>query len=604
MDIRLDLEKMVPFVIDMASEVLGEDYRNIISDRLNSATKLDYCDVERLNSYLYYIQSCKSRELGMKFLKQIGVNVTRYERKKYVEELDKEIKGILKIYTGTDEIVPFYKFYEGMNPILLLEKDNLSFRKLDYKLQLINYLRANREEQITKENIDEYMQTKEYKRMKKRVHQIAKIYHKIIEKYQIWERKLQPYRDYVEIERKRKKEILERKQIELFKEMQDQIPEAVCEKLIDKPIEEQIKMFFGAGIRINDLTAVERFSKEKIDEIKNPEANCYFTIYWQLEYLMALGVIPNDTEVKSETEEERKEHLEFLNKEEIKKYIPSESFLKNLKVKKEEKLEEANKEYYTESADYKRMMVGFADNENNRLHTFYSMKDKKTCIMGRGGTDGNGNFISILFYTILMEGRLDAQAIHEFIHVICQSENGCGLEPSEHFIDDTNESFRNPYNKKYRKYERLNEALTDICAIEITKRLHENGIYLLEPEKYTKEQYKYYSNTSEKVRNLLGPFVKQYKDILTRAMINANQKELTDYIGKDNFEELVDAINKIDSLWLESTRNLENPTTEKEKENFKEYLEQIERIKQIYIDMEEYYGSVTETKGDAKRLAL
>lgn len=78
--------------------------------------------------------------------------------------------------------------------------------------------------------------------------------------------------------------------------------------------------------------------------------------------------------------------------------------------------------------------------------------------------------------------------------------------------------------------------------------------------------------------------------------LNIDFKGLLPYIvaaftavyGEDNFENLVDAVNKVDYL----SRNGVIPKIEKAPEDdiVVEYLEQVDRVKQIYNDIDEYYN--------------
>ena len=46
----------------------------------------------------------------------------------------------------------------------------------------------------------------------------------LLSEYNNWLKKIEPYEKYIEDEKKRRKEILEKKKIELFREIFDQLP--------------------------------------------------------------------------------------------------------------------------------------------------------------------------------------------------------------------------------------------------------------------------------------------------------------------------------------------------------------------------------------------
>ena len=82
--------------------------------------------------------------------------------------------------------------------------------------------------------------------------------------------------------------------------------------------------------------------------------------------------------------------------------------------------------------------------------------------------------------------------------MIDKRENGCGLEPHYTFDDDF---WRNPYDKRFRTYEKFNEALNDIFVIEALEYLHKNDIYMLEPREIVQLDFQNF-NTHIKTKKL------------------------------------------------------------------------------------------------------
>ncbi len=175
--------------------------------------------------------------------------------------------------------------------------------------------------------------------------------------------------------------------------------------------------------------------------------------------------------------------------------------------------------------------------------------------------------------------------MHEMGHIIDQSQKGVGFEA---FNDFNTNCKKNPYDKAYRKYEKFNETLNDIFTIEATRILQEQGIYLLESEEFTSLDTNN-CNTALITKNLLQPLLQKFRQQVIKAKINAEPEELTKYIGKENFEELVDAVNKVDHL----SRNGVIPKIDESPEDTMviEYFEQVERVKQIYINIDSYYAN-------------
>ena len=187
-----------------------------------------------------------------------------------------------------------------------------------------------------------------------------------------------------------------------------------------------------------------------------------------------------------------------------------------------------------------------------------------------------------IFYTIENGGVLDYAMLHEFCHVIeIQIENGKGVGSG---FDNSEE--KNLYREEKRKYERLNENITDIFAIEATRILHNRGVYMLEPKELIVNDV-WDINTDSITKKMLIPFLEDYKKEIVKARITGDMEGLLNIIGKDNFEELNDCINKVDYLIQKGLkRRLDK--NEKNDELIEEYQKELERLDIIYSKMEEY----------------
>lgn len=76
----IDINDSLPYIIDAFSEVYGEEYRDVITDRIcNKTYFFMYNNVEGIDNYLYFLKSCKARELSIKFLDKIGIDVSKYK---------------------------------------------------------------------------------------------------------------------------------------------------------------------------------------------------------------------------------------------------------------------------------------------------------------------------------------------------------------------------------------------------------------------------------------------------------------------------------------------------------------------------------------------
>ena len=95
-------------------------------------------------------------------------------------------------------------------------------------------------------------------------------------------------------------------------------------------------------------------------------------------------------------------------------------------------------------------------------------------------------------------------------------------------------------------------------------------------------------NTALITKNLLKPLLLKFRQQVVSAKVKADCNELIRYIGKDNFEELVDVVNKVDYLFRNGV--VPRIDTSPDDEMVKEYFKQVKRAKRIYSNID-YYGN-------------
>lgn len=589
-DLSIDLKKVLPFVIEAFTFVYGEEYRDIISDKINNAVIIQHYNVENFREYISYIEECQKREYAVKFLEKIGVNVEEYKKANYIQRLDNKIERILEYYINdsyfgfsdkTDYYVPIQAFKPGNNenPKHLLQN----------KIKIINYLLGDEHELVTEKNFDLFTKTEEYQQTLKKIDELNLVYEPLLSEYKKWEEKLKPYKDFIDSEAERKAEILEKNKQLLFKDVSQKLPLFIKEAISDKSLEEKITTILGPS-DIGLASIVELFNYNRINKLKSENVDFLskmIIISRQLNYLKNVcGDIVNGKEIKYETEEDINNYLTFLEQDDVKKYVPSDDLIHFVTSTREKRYEEALREYYTTRKDFLNFKEqGF--NEDGLEYIYENMKGEKVFVFGRGATTDDNKFVSIMFYTIRSYdgGDLCYSFMHECGHIIDQNENGIAFESCTDFSDAP---MKNPYDSTYRKYEKFNEALNDIFTIEATEFLHSQGIYLIEPQKFTSEDVSNY-NTALITKNLLQSLLLKFRPQVISAKINADRSELTKYIGEDNFEELVDVVNKVDYLSRKGV--IGKIDTAPEAEMVKEYFEQVNRAEKIYQNIDDYYDN-------------
>ncbi len=77
------LKSISPYIIDAFSSVYGEEYRPIISKKINNAVIVAYHDIEGLKDYVIYLERCKEREFSIRFLDEIGIDIQAHKKSNY-----------------------------------------------------------------------------------------------------------------------------------------------------------------------------------------------------------------------------------------------------------------------------------------------------------------------------------------------------------------------------------------------------------------------------------------------------------------------------------------------------------------------------------------
>lgn len=590
-NLSIDFKKLLPFAVDAFTKVYGDEYRDIIFQRINNAVIIPYHDIEGLSDYISYIKRCKRREYAINFLDKIGVDVKKHIKDNYTQPLDDEIEKMLEYYMDSS-LWGFSKDTDYWVPLQAFKPNNDTYPKtlLKNKIKIINYLLDNNHEQITEENFDLFVGTEEYNEILKKINELNLVYEQLLLEYRKWEEQLQPYEEFVESENKRKSEILKKKKITTFMDIYSKLPIPVINAISGKSLEEKSTAIFGE-LDISSSSNIESFSFNNMEKLKSKDVDLwdkFLIVLRQSCYLKNIGIeISNEQMLKCDSEEDVNNYLFFLSQDNIRKYIPSDDLISYITSLRKNNYEDALREYYVNRDDFLDAKREFGNNEGNLKYIYEQIKNKKVCIASQGGTRNNNEFISIMFYAIRTYegGSLFYTFMHECGHIIDQSSNGTGFET---FSDFNENSEKNPYDNDFRKYEKFNETLNDIFTMEAVGLLHNQGIYLIEPSEFTLSDISNH-NTALITKNLLKPLLSKFRQQVISAKVKADHNELIRYIGKDNFEELVDIVNKVDYL----SRNGVVPKidTSPDDEMVKEYFEQVERAKKIYNNIDDYYSN-------------
>lgn len=589
-DITIDVEKILPFIIKKFTEVYGNEYSDIISTRLKTATIFQYYNIESLGSYIHNVLTLKERELSVKLLESIGENnldLEKYKKDKYKFNFDDDVEEILRKYIGTS----CYGFSEESNywaPLKAFNPDNDSnqFKVFENRLVLINYLLGDNHEEITADNFDSFTKTEEYAEILKKVAELNAIYDPLLLEYKNFKSKMTQHIDFIDSEKKRKYKVLTKKKSEILQDIYQKLPPAVINAIKDKPLSEQINIVMGYSFNIGGSSNIESFSQDAMESLKSEsisQTKKFLIATQQAKYLTRLDPnIINKEIINPDSDEWIDEYLNLLNQDNVKQYIPSSDVIDYISSNRKKMYEEAIKEYYTTRQDFIDIKTAFGEDLKKDLDDIYELiKNETICITSSNNyKDGTA---PIMLYGVRDYGYLFYSFAHECGHIIDKiSPYGSGFDKNGANVS------KNPYDESYRKYEKFNETLNDIFTTEVVKSLQNQGIYLIEPKEYTLSDIDN-CNTSLITRNILQPLLLSFRQQIIKAKVNSDSSILTSYIGEENFEELVDVVNKVDYL----SRNGVVPKidTSPDDEMVKDYYKQLERAQNIYLNIDSYYDA-------------
>lgn len=582
----IDFQKLIDPVMYAFIHVYGEQYSDLIYQKIKHTCFISYYDFEGLDSYVFYLKRCKSRELCLRFLDAIGIkidhNINNYSDK-LSEKIAPFLDDLIDITFGFSKLRFFY------NPLCAFDEEN---HELEYivqknKVSLINYFLKDKDKKIDSKQLSSFMKTDEYLEILDKIQEYKTIYDLLYQEYCEWEKILKPYEDFIRQDRERKNSIYKEKRRELFLAIYEVLPKAVKSFLQNKDIEEQQNIVFGIS-NISCPTLVESFSEEsmkKLDDTNNSIFDRLLEIgFLQKSYFNNFGItVPFNNLYNCDTEEKFSGYLDFLKQDDVKKYIPNQDAIVFIKKMREKKTAEALQEYIGCRSDIQKINDEFSFSPEFIQIVSGIIKRKEICVAASYGVDGD-NIIPFICHTIRTGegGYLDYILLHECGHAIDKSKDGCGLEPNYTYNDDAK---RNPYDSKYRIYEKFNETINDIFTLEALEYLHSEDVYLLEPKEIIQLKYDDV-NTHRTIKNIVMPLVEEYRDIVIASKVHSDVSFLAQYIGEDNFEALVDVVNHVDYL---CRNGLDRKLKESPNDSMcLDYQKELERASDIYTAIDEY----------------
>mgnify|MGYP000717340336 FL=1 len=582
--LQINFEKLIPYAIEAFTAIYGEGYHDMIEEKLNNLTIFDYLDVDGTESYIWHLKEIKSKELSLKFLDYLGYDVKKdIESKKYYN-LRNDVNDLLKKYLGSCNLI----FDNDINYHVLLkafEKSNPCKQEkiLINKVNLINNFLKEKGKSITLAELDDFCKTDEFAIISSKIKKALIIYNNLEKEYRNWTKQFEAIEEYVKAEKDRKRIICDSKKEKMVTDVNREINPEIKRIINNWNIEEKWNLLFEITDEEN-VCIIENFRQDKIDLLSNPLVDLtakYWIMYWQIIYFEKLGIkFPNNYLNKCIQSGNLDKYINWLNKEKTKQLIPNPYLINHVTSLNKRMKEKIERQYFTSKKDFKRIYKLLNSQHYTKDMLYTKMKDKKVCIIENSNLTKKvcSSGSSIMFFTIRVHdgGQLAHIFMHECGHAIDQGENRNGFEC---FDDEA----MNPYNPKYRKYERFNETLNDILTLEANSYLISQGIFLIENEELLSNDI-FNRNTRFATKQIVYPLLLNFREQLIKAKVTASPMEFIKLIGRDNFENLVDILNKVDYLTQNGMEALkENPKLEKE------YLRELDKLNDVYNSIDFYY---------------
>lgn len=325
----------------------------------------------------------------------------------------------------------------------------------------------------------------------------------------------------------------------------------------------------------SELRRLNRIKEEKEIELFN-EINELYDLSLEKEDINSKLLIEY---FKEDNNEKRQEFIDKYN------FIPKDILVDKIINLKEKKKEEIQKEFIMEGDSFNNSIKYFYPCNESREYLYRMIKKRQVCIHA-GIIDDK--LIPLMFLTLRTNefGETDYIILHELVHAMESEISGeydyrCGFEPKVYM----GEKSSHIYKTNKRKYERFNEAITDILALEVLNNLRSKNIYLLDDKHILKENHN--QNTSQILKHILSIFIERYRKEIIESRITGSFDVLFNKIGKENYENLNDIIDYIDML---IEMGLEYPLMNREYNNklVIEYINELKKLSNLYDDMSKY----------------
>lgn len=418
----INISDSLPYVVDAFANVYGEEYRDVITDRIYNKTYFfTYNNIDGISDYLYFLRSCKARELSIEFLEEIGIDVSKYKDISYAQDFDESLEKLISQYIGSYRgMTPGYirLFPKGIKAWLPFDEEKINIEEIELqKINFINFLEQGAlERTITKENFKDFCKTNEYEQILKKIEKYLQVFNEISKKYGEFLEEIQPYQNYVDQEAARKVELENQKRNQLYYQIEGSLPDELRFYLDSKysTIDEKSRAVFGYNL--GSKSFLEYFSSKDENKLLDPliSENEKNRIYRNRSYYFVVQLMAVQS---SSNANDREFYEECIQQDNIKKLILPAEVVDKIKELKTKAYEELQRDFIWSSEEFLEKVKIFGNNQNSKEEVYKCIKEQSVCIIPCDIDEDN--LMNFLFFTIRKDGgALDYIILHELGHSI------------------------------------------------------------------------------------------------------------------------------------------------------------------------------------------
>jgi len=566
-------------LLEVLKEIYNSSNPQLLEEKYKKIIHLTFINKDSALSYYVFLKISKQSELAIKYLKEIKVLANDFDLRKNYQHLPKKISLLLDKYLGTcfDE---HFK-YKGIN----------SFREgkdkhLEEQILFLNKLRDNKSPLLTKGNYNSFQKTTEFKELYEQIKNYLVVYNRLYKEYMNYIKEINYLKAYYQSEQKKEKLLYKLIMLEIYENIKTYIPQNI-KNLIDK----RFKTADGKADFLLDFDYEEslfEYFSSKYDKILEKDntitSEKIIITQARLAYLEVLGLPVSTNDYKN--------YNSIINNPEIKKYLPPKTLIDIIKAQKTLYKVSFNRLMITEnplfikavtklSNPYPDFNLNFSSDKKALTEHLYKIYlQKNSCMFPIVlENEEKKELIPVIFQIIknIDCTVIDYVYLHELVHAIELNERKDAWFTGFDYLNDE----VNPYNKKKRKYERLNETIADIIVEKIRKKLKKRGIYIAEERKLQDTKYVKNRNSNNLLKIMLHPLFNNFEQEILDARLTGNLEAFFDLIGKENYEKLNNAINHLDflisneNLTLKLKQNNQRDTTVLEYQQIKNEINEI-----------------------------